>query len=56
MEIGVHPYQHGGDTVRQRVHFHSCYHYHSHQSDEEHQASDESEEVHRLLAELIEEP
>ena len=42
--------------MRQRIEFHAADHYHGDKSDEEHQTSHQTEEMHRLLAELIEEP
>ena len=56
MEIRVHTDQHRLHTDRQGVQLHSAYHKDGDETDEEHQTTHQTEEVHRLLAELIEEP
>ena len=42
--------------VRQGVQLHATHYNHRDKADEEHQATHQTEEMHRLFAELIEEP
>ena len=56
MEIGVDADEHGLGAMREGVEFHTAYDEDSDEADEEHEGADKSEEMHRLLTELIEEP
>ena len=56
MEIWSVRYQHGRSVMRQGIQLHSSYHYHSDETEDKHHTTDQSKEVHRLFAKLIEEP
>ena len=56
MEIRIDAYQHRRHAVRQSIPFHAAYNEHCDKSDQEHQTSHQTEEMHRLFAELIEKP
>ena len=42
--------------VRERIEFHAAHYNHRYKSDEEHQAACQTEEVHRLFTEFVQEP